>query len=256
MKLNTANELYCYTEFELVRHPKHGLYVAALDGREGVRRDPFENIVQALYELLLIGYRNMHGESADEDILSFCRNYGFLKFTNERITYTDYSTGRFAEPNAFSYAYDTRPFETEYKVQSHSYNRRYDPTPIAGIAEKYDCFYCEPTELFYRYGEFLLKIYNLRFNGMAVGIELDANPNYIAQYGELTKMWQVDTLMGALNICLYELLAEEQPEIRLCKHCGKPFLPGRTRAEYCSPSCRNVANVKASRQRKREIKQS
>ncbi|MCI8486941.1 MAG: hypothetical protein HFJ20_07835 [Clostridia bacterium] len=39
----------------------------------------------------------------------------------------------------------------------------------------------------------------------------------------------------------------ERKTVKMCKHCGKPFASDNLKAEYCSPQCRNQANVYKSR---------
>ena len=39
-------------------------------------------------------------------------------------------------------------------------------------------------------------------------------------------------------------------EVKLCKHCGKPFIAENIKAEYDSIQCRNRENINRSRQKK------
>ncbi|MEG1578270.1 MAG: hypothetical protein RR336_05860, partial [Oscillospiraceae bacterium] len=69
--------------------------------------------------------------------------------------------------------------------------------------------------------------------------------------GNTRRHWYFDSLKSACDAWLMEQLTEPHPTIRLCKRCGKAFVGASVRAEYCSASCRNVANVASSRKRKR-----
>ena len=40
----------------------------------------------------------------------------------------------------------------------------------------------------------------------------------------------------------FMLVDDDQP-LRLCKHCQKVFLGGRSNATFCSPRCKNQYNV-------------
>ena len=44
----------------------------------------------------------------------------------------------------------------------------------------------------------------------------------------------------------------ERKEVKMCKHCGKPFSSENLKSEYCSPQCRNQANVYKSRAKNKE----
>ena len=52
-------------------------------------------------------------------------------------------------------------------------------------------------------------------------------------------------LYNKLSISLNETI--ERKTVKMCKHCGKPFSSENLKAEYCSPQCRNQANVYKSR---------
>ena len=48
------------------------------------------------------------------------------------------------------------------------------------------------------------------------------------------------------------MLCSEKNPLKICKHCGKVFYAKNPKAEYCSPQCRNQANVYKSREKNKE----
>lgn len=47
-------------------------------------------------------------------------------------------------------------------------------------------------------------------------------------------------------------MCSDKNPIKMCKHCGNIFLSINPKAEYCSPKCRNKANVYKSRAKNKE----
>ena len=61
--------------------------------------------------------------------------------------------------------------------------------------------------------------------------------------------WNFNSLKLAINTMFALNETTERRTVKMCKHCSKPFASQNLKAEYCSPQCRNQANVYKSRAR-------
>ena len=51
-----------------------------------------------------------------------------------------------------------------------------------------------------------------------------------------------------------QVYSTENRILNRCSYCHKPFFAKNTREKYCTPSCRNCANVIKSRNKKKALK--
>ena len=65
--------------------------------------------------------------------------------------------------------------------------------------------------------------------------------------------WQFNSLKQAMEVLLGLNEANDRKELKMCKHCGKPFIAKNLKSEYDSISCRNVANVYKNREKNKGI---
>lgn len=72
----------------------------------------------------------------------------------------------------------------------------------------------------------------------------------INQLDKTTIAWQFDSLKTTIETIYAFAVTDEVALLNRCKHCSKIFITNNLRAKYCSPSCRNRANVKRSRSKK------
>ena len=61
--------------------------------------------------------------------------------------------------------------------------------------------------------------------------------------------WVFNSLASALDTILLVKICDKNQPLRMSKHCEKLFIVENVRAEYCSPQCRNQANVYKSREK-------
>lgn len=61
--------------------------------------------------------------------------------------------------------------------------------------------------------------------------------------------WNFNSLKLAIETMVALNETSDRQTVKMCKHCGKPFASDNLKAEYCSPQCRNQANVYKSRAR-------
>lgn len=64
--------------------------------------------------------------------------------------------------------------------------------------------------------------------------------------------WNFNSLKLAIDTMFALNETTERKTVKMCKHCGKPFSSDNVKAEYCSPQCRNQANVYKSRAKNKE----
>lgn len=72
----------------------------------------------------------------------------------------------------------------------------------------------------------------------------------INQLDKTTIAWEFDSLKTTIETIYAFAVTDENTLLNRCKHCEKIFITNNVRAKYCSPVCRNRANVKKSRSKK------
>ena len=78
------------------------------------------------------------------------------------------------------------------------------------------------------------------FRPFGIGFELSLKDKAILR-------WNFNSLKQAIELILALNETDDRKEVKICKHCGKPFIAKNLNAEYDTPSCRNVANVYKNR---------
>lgn len=73
----------------------------------------------------------------------------------------------------------------------------------------------------------------------------------INQLDKTTIAWQFDSLKTTIETIYAFAVTDENILLNCCNHCDKIYIAKSSREKYCSPSCRNCANVRKSRNRKR-----
>lgn len=64
---------------------------------------------------------------------------------------------------------------------------------------------------------------------------------------EPTLKWDFNSLKLAIDTMFLLNETAQRKTVKICKYCGKAFASQNLKAEYCSPQCRNKANVYKSR---------
>ncbi len=82
-----------------------------------------------------------------------------------------------------------------------------------------------------------------RFHAEKIGFTIN-------QLDKTTIAWQFDSLKTTIETIYAFAVTDETTLISRCKHCGNIFITKNLRSKYCSPACRNRANVKKSRSKK------
>ena len=126
----------------------------------------------------------------------------------------------------------------------------------------YSNFYCEKVDWIVEYAKKMYiifkKIFDKQNNDVQeFNIEEDVIKYYfsgvpyiINMYGKTPEIsWQPNSLKQAIDLSFGFMLCREKNPLKICKHCGKVFYAKNPKAEYCSPQCRNQANVYKSREK-------
>lgn len=126
----------------------------------------------------------------------------------------------------------------------------------------YSNFYCEKVDWIVDYAKKMYSIFKKIFDKQnndvqKFNIEDDVIKYYfsgvpyeINMYGKKTEIsWQPNSLKQAIDLSFGFMICSEKNPLKICKHCGKVFYAKNPKAEYCSPQCRNQANVYKSREK-------
>lgn len=76
------------------------------------------------------------------------------------------------------------------------------------------------------------------------------NISYSAEDGQIKFKWNFMSLSEIIETILLLNETSGRTEVKLCKHCGKPFIAENIKSEYDTIQCRNRENINKSRQKK------
>ena len=76
------------------------------------------------------------------------------------------------------------------------------------------------------------------------------NISYSAEDGQIKFKWNFMSLSEIIETILLLNETSGRTEVKLCKHCGKPFIAENIKAEYDTIQCRNREDINKSRQKK------
>ncbi len=82
-----------------------------------------------------------------------------------------------------------------------------------------------------------------RFHAEKIGFTIN-------QLDKTTIAWQFDSLKTTIETIYAFVVTDENLLLSPCKHCESIFITQNLRSKYCTPACRNRANVKKSRSKK------
>jgi len=129
----------------------------------------------------------------------------------------------------------------------------------------YSSFYCEKIDWIVEYAKKMYKTFKsivylsnnpvdsydkIRAEKTIEEFMVSGIPYKISMYGAKPEIaWKPNSLKQALDMAFGFFMCSEKNPIKMCKHCGEVFLSKNPKAEYCSPRCRNQANVYKSREK-------
>ena len=249
-----------YPDYKLKAHREKGLYVVSREG-ELITYNPFDCRDGILLALLRIGFA-----PSEEQVLDFCNQFGLPGFGQAVIQkeYED-STVKFYPDNVLGrkalHEAELMDLLFPFDLCSHRVKRghemrmtdRWERRPPDSLWPLFEPGYAEQVEWIINYASLLYRMLLRTYQCDPFEYTLGNAKSGLAFDGQVRSVWHFDSLKTAVDILFMELLQNPRPAVRLCEHCHNPMLVSAgTRSRYCSESCRNVENVKRSRQRKRD----
>ena len=76
------------------------------------------------------------------------------------------------------------------------------------------------------------------------------NISYGVENGQIKIKWNFMSLCAILETILLLNETSGRTEVKLCKHCGKPFIAENIKTEYDTIQCRNRENINKSRKKR------
>lgn len=248
--------------------------------------DPFDYVDKILVELLTIGrlVGVKETEIANKKILEFVKKYGllglmtyfplnsnilqqdnvFLNKTNDIVKKEVISTEEYVKE--FLKCDDEQEIQLQ-KLDKHGYAIITSKINVFSFSDKFEdrvlfsSGYSEKLSWIIHYAQ---QLYNLFFSIEQYCLEKTVEEKKIATiFSDNLKpyniscqivieekpqlQWNFNSLRLALDTMFSFEMTAEKKKLKMCKHCWKPFYSENVKAEYCSPKCRNQANVYKSR---------
>ena len=251
-----------------LREHENGLYISLKHSASFETYNPFEVDADILLEFLRIGRAAARGEDATDAILAFVSAYGMLGFAQSVIA-VEYADGdvklhrnNFVSPKRAL----TLDEYFDLFMPSLDSNLRYRKNKLKGMTltmrmaevhedEVWLCMnnhdYAEDLQWISDFAQHLYVLLANVQRGAPFQYALgNVRTTLSSDGGAVRTEYAFDSLKSALDIMLVRELTATRWTLKLCKHCGGVFRRDSLRAEYCSASCRNVRNVKLSRQRR------
>lgn len=252
-----------------------------------VAEELFMDIIQLGDKALKKEYlSNEISEELKNDLLIFAKKYGLLGFVSASVYNRDIIGDEkvlFIEKNFITkgkimdesdYIKEFIPFAEEGDITFRKYRnsidvRKAEDSPkffgkrplILDIV--FSRFYCEKVKWIVDFAKMLashfnqLLIYRNSSNHLTENVTIMAGNFHAEKIGftinQLDKTyiaWQFDSLKTAIETIYAFAVTDETTLVSRCQHCNNVFISNNYRAKYCSPSCRNCANVQKSRDRK------
>ncbi|MGN1033287.1 MAG: GIY-YIG nuclease family protein, partial [Intestinibacter sp.] len=85
-----------------------------------------------------------------------------------------------------------------------------------------------------------------KFNPQKIGFT-------VAMFDKPQIKWDFDSLQSTIDVIYAFALTDDNSILNRCSYCNKVFFAKTEREKYCSPSCRNCANVIKSRNKKKAL---
>ena len=252
----------CYM---LQEHKEKGVYVTDAHPSELATYDPFVCSDDILLELLGIG--KDAGAMLDFRVLDFCNRYGLLGLGSAEIEKEyDNSTAKLYDGNVLDEKLITDQELMDLIFPFDKYSHRIKKSDLMSITTRweiaceiegsrwplFDWLYAERVDWIVAYARRLYELLVCFHKNQPFDYPLGNVKHRLRYDGSAKVVWRYDSLKSAIDIMFVQLLQQPSPTVRLCKRCLTPFrVSAGTRAVYCSTSCRNVENVKKSRQRRK-----
>lgn len=278
-----------YSDYELKEDLSGTLYIVPTETSEFTIYNPFDVAHEIVFDLLALGDDALKGEEKGtlyEKCILFVKKYGLLGLITASV-YNRHIAGEqevlFIEGNllgqthtmdASQYMKHFFPFADEEEIYVKK-NRKetivfkaedspkfYGKRPLI-LDLVFSRFYAERVDWLIAFSKNIAAHFNQvliyrksrltddvtilagKFKAEKIGLTVT-----VKEKAELS--WEVDALKTAIETLYAFKITDRESILSRCVYCQKIFEAKSSREKYCSPSCRNCANVIKSRQRKKE----
>lgn len=253
-----------------LREEKSGLCVCPAPGADEHSYHPFDQSDSILFDFSHMGWLESRGALPSQLVLAFVQQYGMLGFLTSviqkeyddgsvKLRRTNFVTQAKALtaqeyfsiflPGVENYS---KYFGTAEQVPVSTLMTWWQPEKQWYVLNRSD--YVEQISWVAAFALHLYRLAELAQCGGAFDYELGNIIGALTAKDEMLPImtWRFDSLKSAIDIMLVTELTAQRRTLKLCKHCGQVFRLSNPKGAYCGPKCRNTANVKLSRQHKRE----
>ena len=280
-----------YSDYELIEDTTSGaLYIVPTKTSEFTIYNPFDVADDIVFDLLALGDEALKDKGAKETIyekcLLFVRKYGLLGLITSSV-YNRHIAGEsevlFIEGNLLG---GTSTMDVSEYMKYFFPFADEDEIYIKKMHKETIVFKAEDSPKFYGKRPLILDLVFSRFYAERLDWLIDFSKNIVAHFNQVliyrksrltddvtvlagkfkaekigltvtmkenaTLAWEVDALKTAIETLYAFKVTDREDILSRCVYCNKIFEAKSNREKYCSPSCRNCANVIKSRQRKRE----
>ncbi len=211
--LKTSNALWTkYSAYQKVENGDDVIIVPTANAKQISYNiaDYYEKLVVDALEIGLYAISEGYEARTLDLIYAFIKKYGLLNLAdNEEIT-KDYSESVSDLSDFFKNLY-------MHFTASYYYNK----TEESQMKDIYES-----------------KISSLGASGISLSLDVLDTPILV---------WDIVSLYDFLVFVYSLYITNTEEPLRICKHCGMPFVAKNSKNEFCSPQCRNQFNVYKSR---------
>ncbi len=279
-----------YSDYELKEDTSGALYIVPTDTSEFTIYNPFDVADDIVFDLLVLGDEALKSEEGKETlyekILLFVRKYGLLGLIIASV-YNRHIAGEsevlFIEGNLLG---QTNTMDVSEYMKYFFPFADEEEIYIKKMRKETIVFKAEDSPRFYGKRPLILDLVFSRFYAERVEWIIDFSKNIVNHFNQIliyrksrltddvtvlagkfkaekiglsvtmkedaTLSWEVDALKTAIETLYAFKVTDKEDILSRCIYCNKVFEAKSSREKYCSPSCRNCANVIKSRQRKKE----
>lgn len=283
-----------YSDYELRADASGKLYIVPTQTSSFTVYNPLEVAHDLVFDLLALGDEALKvkedKQTLYESCISFVRKYGLLGLITASV-YNRHIAGEnevlFIEGNLLGQTHKMGikeymdyffPFASEDEINIKKTSKEtfvfkaedspkfYGKRPLI-LDLVFSRFYAERVEWLIKFAKNITAHFNQvliyrnhsltdevtilagKFKAEKIGLTVTVKEN-------ATLAWEIDALKTVIEVVYAFKVTNQEKNLSRCIYCHKVFEAKSQREKYCSPSCRNCANVIKSRQRKREQSQN
>lgn len=279
-----------YSDYELKEDQSGALYIVPTETSEFTIYNPFDVADAIVFDLLALGDLALKDEVAKEVLYEKCilfvRKYGLLGLITSSV-YNRHIAGEqevlFIEGNLLG---QTNTMDVGHYMKCFFPFADEEEIYVKKMRKETIVFKAEDSPKFYGKRPLILDLVFSRFYAERVDWLIDFSKNIASHFNQVliyrkskltddvtvlagkfkaekigltvtmkedaTLSWEVDALKTAIETLYAFKVTDKESILSRCAYCYNLFEAKSNREKYCSPSCRNCANVIKSRQRKKE----